>query len=181
MKHSVQFYIMLCFLGFRVVYCKNSGVGCRFLLQGIVPTQEWNPSLHWQVDSLPLSHQESPLRLWLLLIKTNNVCHVQHILLNALCMVTPFILTTALGGGWDGTSYLCPLMRAERHRQTERQGQSRAGDRGSEDPNWRQTPATWPQSLCLRTPHFTDPLLGVMQCSMFYSLLLWPWTDPVIL
>ena len=37
---------------------KNSGVDCHFLLQGIFPTQGSNPCLpHWQVDSLPLSHQ----------------------------------------------------------------------------------------------------------------------------
>ena len=36
---------------------KNTGVGCHFLLQGIFPTQGWNPGLlHWQVDSLPLHH-----------------------------------------------------------------------------------------------------------------------------
>ena len=40
---------------------KNTGVGCHALLQGIFPTQEWNPGLmHGQVDSLPLSHQGSP-------------------------------------------------------------------------------------------------------------------------
>ena len=33
---------------------------CHFLLQGIFPIQGLNPSLlYWQVDSLPLSHQES--------------------------------------------------------------------------------------------------------------------------
>ena len=33
-------------------------MGCHFLLQGIFPTQGWNPSLlHWQADSLPWSHQ----------------------------------------------------------------------------------------------------------------------------
>ena len=37
---------------------KNAGVGCHFLLQGIFLTQGSNPDLlHWQVDSLPLSHQ----------------------------------------------------------------------------------------------------------------------------
>ena len=37
---------------------KNTGVGCRFLLQGIFPTQGLNlPLLPWQVDSLPLNHQ----------------------------------------------------------------------------------------------------------------------------
>ena len=39
---------------------KNTGVGCHFLLQGIFPTQRWNPHLfrllHRQADSLPLSH-----------------------------------------------------------------------------------------------------------------------------
>ena len=40
---------------------KNTGVGCHALLQGIFPTQGSNPRLlHWQVDSLPLSHQWSP-------------------------------------------------------------------------------------------------------------------------
>ena len=39
---------------------KNTGVGCHLLLQGIFPTQGLNPHLlHWQVDSLPLSHQGS--------------------------------------------------------------------------------------------------------------------------
>ena len=37
---------------------KNTGVGCRVLLQGIFPIQRWNLRLlyllHWQVDSLPL-------------------------------------------------------------------------------------------------------------------------------
>ena len=36
---------------------KNTGVGCHSLLQGIFPTQWWNPYLlcllHWQADSLP--------------------------------------------------------------------------------------------------------------------------------
>ena len=44
---------------------KNTGVGCHFLLQGIFLIQGLNPCLlcllHWQVDSLPLSHLESPL------------------------------------------------------------------------------------------------------------------------
>ena len=41
---------------------KNTGVGCQFLLQGIFSNQGSNPCLlHWQVDSLPLSHQGSYL------------------------------------------------------------------------------------------------------------------------
>ena len=43
---------------------KNTGVGCRFLLQGVFPTQRWNPCLlhllHWQAGSLQLTHQGSP-------------------------------------------------------------------------------------------------------------------------
>ena len=40
---------------------KNTGVGCHFLLQGIFPTQGSDLRLlHWQTDSLPLSHQGSP-------------------------------------------------------------------------------------------------------------------------
>ena len=40
----------------------NTGVGYHFFLQGTFLTQESNLCLlHWQVDSLPLSHQGSPL------------------------------------------------------------------------------------------------------------------------
>ena len=39
---------------------KNTGVGYCFLLQGIFPTQGSNLQLlHWQVGSLPPSHQGS--------------------------------------------------------------------------------------------------------------------------
>ena len=41
---------------------KNIRVGFYFLLQGNLPTQELNPYLlHWQADSLPLSHLGSSL------------------------------------------------------------------------------------------------------------------------
>ena len=43
---------------------KNIGVSCHFLLQGLFPTKGSNSRLlrllHWQVDSLPLSHMGSP-------------------------------------------------------------------------------------------------------------------------
>ena len=50
-------------MGFlRQEYC---GVGCYFLFQGIFPTQGWYLCLlcllHWQIDSLLLSHQGSPV------------------------------------------------------------------------------------------------------------------------
>ena len=42
---------------------KNTGADCHFLLQGLFPSQGWNPRLqHWQADSLPLRHVGSPLR-----------------------------------------------------------------------------------------------------------------------
>ena len=38
---------------------KDTGVVCHFRLQGIFPTQELSSHLlHWQADSLPLTHQE---------------------------------------------------------------------------------------------------------------------------
>ena len=41
-----------------------SGVDCHFLLQGIILTQGSNSHLlHWQVDSLPLNYQRSPMVL----------------------------------------------------------------------------------------------------------------------
>ena len=44
----------------------DSGVGCHFLLQGIFLTQGSNLGLlHWQADSLPLSHQESLYEVYL--------------------------------------------------------------------------------------------------------------------
>ena len=61
---------------------KNTGEGCHFLLQGIFPTQGSNPHLlHWQADSLSLSHQGSPAyilisaqisELWLLKLWENK-------------------------------------------------------------------------------------------------------------
>ena len=40
---------------------KNTGVGCHFLLQGIFPTQESNPSLlHYRQMIYQLSYEGSP-------------------------------------------------------------------------------------------------------------------------
>ena len=42
---------------------KSTGVGCHFLIQGIFSIQGLNLGLlHWQVDSLPLSHLGSPTK-----------------------------------------------------------------------------------------------------------------------
>ena len=49
----------------RVLPSKTTGVGWHFLLQGVFLTQRLNPSpLHWQADSLPLSHQGSLEEPW---------------------------------------------------------------------------------------------------------------------
>ena len=58
---------------------KNAGAGCHFLLQGIFPTQGSNPRLlHWQADSLLLSHQGSQM---LIVTLSKNV-------LISLCSIT---------------------------------------------------------------------------------------------
>ena len=57
--HRLQLSSLLCPWDFPG---KNTGVSCHFLLQGIFLTQGSNMSLlHWQADSLPLSHQGSPV------------------------------------------------------------------------------------------------------------------------
>ena len=44
---------------------KNTGVGCHFLLQGIFQAQGLNLHLlHWQAESISLSHQGSPTTWW---------------------------------------------------------------------------------------------------------------------
>ena len=51
---------------------KNTEVGNHSLLQGVFPTQGSNLyPLHWQADSLPLSHQESSL-----IRVTEHIIHV---------------------------------------------------------------------------------------------------------
>ena len=64
----------------------NTGVGHHFLFQGIFPTQGLNPHLlHWQMDSLPLSHQGSPCP---------SIC--DHILFNRIFMSGLTILLVTL-------------------------------------------------------------------------------------
>ena len=62
--HGLQPTSLLCSWDFPG---KNTGVGCHFLLQRIFPVQGSNLFLlyllHWQVDSLPLSHLGSPYKL----------------------------------------------------------------------------------------------------------------------
>ena len=59
--HELQPDSLLCSWDFPG---KNGEVGGRFLLQGIFLGQGWNLFLlHWQADSLPLSHQRSPVNM----------------------------------------------------------------------------------------------------------------------
>ena len=47
---------------------KDTGVGCHFLLQESSRTRDWTRLLHWQVDSLTLSHQGIPTGIELFLL-----------------------------------------------------------------------------------------------------------------
>ena len=63
---------------------KNTGVGCHFLLQGIIPTQRSNLSLlhllHWQVGSLPLAPAGKP-QYWNLIHTRRNRVTVKALLI----------------------------------------------------------------------------------------------------
>ena len=57
--HGLELTRLLCPWAFPG---KNTEVGCHFLPQGMFPIERLNLCLmHWQVDSLPLSHLRSPL------------------------------------------------------------------------------------------------------------------------
>ena len=65
---------------------KNTGVGCHFLLQGIFLTQGMNLGLlHWQVDSLPVSHHGNPYQEF-----HNHVKYIPAYLRKAPGKVLPF-------------------------------------------------------------------------------------------
>ena len=82
--HTTALFVFVCMLSSSVVFSslrpyrrqptrllcpwdflgKSTEVGYHFLLQGIFPTQGSNLCLlHWQADSIPLSHLGSPHRL----------------------------------------------------------------------------------------------------------------------
>ena len=55
---------------------KNAGVGCHALLQGIFPTQRWNPGLlHRKADSLPPEPPGKPL---VFLYVKNQILILKH-------------------------------------------------------------------------------------------------------
>ena len=70
MLSRVQLFVMLRTVAHQApmsmdIPGKNTGVGCHFLLQGIFQSQGSNSCLllllHWQANSLPLSHPGNPL------------------------------------------------------------------------------------------------------------------------
>ena len=72
---------------------RNTGVGCHSLLQGIFPTQGSNPRLgcllHWQVDSLPLSHFSFQNKCLLSQSSTVKATDYPHLLKWNPCSLTP--------------------------------------------------------------------------------------------
>ena len=85
---------------------RNTGVDCHFLLQGIFLTQgSYLCFLHWQVDSLPLSHQGSPQLITYLsciLLSSGNTKIKEALSLSSRCLqsserqVWKHIITTEL-------------------------------------------------------------------------------------
>ena len=98
---------------------KNTGVGCHALLQGIFLTQGLNPGLlhHWQTDSLPPHHLESPTTsdkvpvtqwiLFLYIISLHSPLYIKTIkrfLLNVKCAGLkdlPWMLTSTSHVAWE--------------------------------------------------------------------------------
>ena len=67
---ACQVLLSMGFLG------KNTGMSCHFFLQGIFQIQGSNPHLlHWQADSLPLSHQGSPSQR--IVVFSKSLSHLQ--------------------------------------------------------------------------------------------------------
>ena len=56
---------------------KNTGVGCHFLLQGILPAQGWNWVSCITGSSLPLSHRGSPIYVYMYLF-FRFFCHLGY-------------------------------------------------------------------------------------------------------
>ena len=59
----------------------NTGVGCHFLLQGMLPTQGSNPRLlcllHWQEGSLPLEPPGKPMLSDKTILRTSSSHYIQ--------------------------------------------------------------------------------------------------------
>ena len=79
---------------------KNTGVGCHFLLQGIFLTQGSNPCLwhllHWQANSLPLSHLGSPVVCICQSQSPNSSHQPHHVQSLCLCLYFCFAIKHAI-------------------------------------------------------------------------------------
>ena len=86
---------------------KNTGVDCRFLLQGIFSTQGWNPHLlcllHWQAGSFTTEPSGTSPNSWPLdslritaqisSLSTYRLCHIMYIFINCVyCLVFSLLL-----------------------------------------------------------------------------------------
>ena len=73
---------------------QDTGVGCHFLLWGIIPTQGWNPRpphlLHWWADSSPLGHLGS----------VPSLAHPQRCLDDMRCYLPSSVLSRGLAWSW---------------------------------------------------------------------------------
>ena len=79
---------------------KDAEVGCHALLQGIFPTQGWNPGLlplmHLQVGSLPLTPSVKPqVGTWIPLVLPMNHIHLSKETV-WLYDISPLMLTNIL-------------------------------------------------------------------------------------
>ena len=83
---------------------EDTGVGCRFLLQGAFPTQGSNPSLlrllHWQTGSLPLAPPGKP-----------SAPSRETVLFLPPTSVTSSLLGYLLSDKWSGPLEATPLPR----------------------------------------------------------------------
>ena len=90
---------------------KNTRVGCHALLQGIFPTQGSNLhlfcSLHWQTDSIPLSHQRSPINYWV--DQKDHLCFSTTPLVEQHCIKTTWKVISTLPQAHDGSELLWAL------------------------------------------------------------------------
>ena len=88
---------------------KNTGVGCNFPLQGILQTQGLNlPLLHWQADSLRLSHQGSPSQS--VKVKVRSLSRVR--LFETPWVVVyqaPLFMGFSRQGYWNALPFLSPI------------------------------------------------------------------------
>ena len=76
---------------------KNTGVGCHFFLQEIFTTQGSYPRLlHWQMDSLPLSHLGFPLCMvkWMLVRKKEFLLNISQSFFGNFKLLTLKVLYT---------------------------------------------------------------------------------------